>query len=86
MKLFFLFFTLTNANFLDREESSQFLTQRSKCGDDCTKAKTKVKKILLWENLTIFFVTDKSKIIFSSDFFPKRRFEYESFFLFLLKI
>ena len=44
MKLFFLFFTLTNANFLDREESSQFLTQRSKCGDDCTKAKTKVRK------------------------------------------
>merc|ERR1711973_456142 len=41
MKLFFVFFTFAYANFLEKKDSSQFLGQRSKCGDQCNKDKNK---------------------------------------------
>merc|ERR1719284_676469 len=41
MKLTFLFYSLSFGEFLNKKESSQFLTNRSACGDRCAKNKGK---------------------------------------------
>ena len=75
MKLFVLFVTLATANFLHREESSQFLTQRSKCGDDCTKTKTKVRKKFNYSNILEYFYYFQNflNVKISTDLFRYRK-------------
>merc|ERR1712136_184448 len=41
MKLISIFFFLSYGEFLNKRQSSEFLTNRSKCGDSCAKKKGK---------------------------------------------
>ena len=42
MKILSLLFLFSHGNFIDKKQSSQFLSQRSKCGDACAKDKSQV--------------------------------------------
>ena len=65
MKILSLLFLFSHGNFIDKKQSSQFLSQRSKCGDACAKDKGKVSfmsNIIYYINI-IYMDLNKFKLL-----------------------